>query len=90
MSRRTFTDNVINLAIENCLICDLPDILTPTQVDKMGEEQLRVLSAEPEDATLRREQLHHDIEVLRQGLEQCQKYKPRRITGLPFHTPTCL
>ncbi|KND86160.1 hypothetical protein TOPH_09214 [Tolypocladium ophioglossoides CBS 100239] len=37
MSRRTFTDNVINPAIKSCLIYDFPDILTPTQ----GLEQCR-------------------------------------------------
>ncbi|POR32031.1 Interferon-induced GTP-binding protein Mx3, partial [Tolypocladium paradoxum] len=83
MSRRTFTDTVINLAIESCLICDLPDILTPTQVDRMDEKQLRELAAESEDAHSRREQLDGEIAVLRQGLEQCRKYKPRGMTVVP-------
>ncbi|KAG6356877.1 hypothetical protein INS49_014752 [Diaporthe citri] len=29
MSRSTFIENVINLAVENCLICDIPSIMTP-------------------------------------------------------------
>lgn len=81
MSRRTFTDNVTNLAIESCLISALPEILTPTQVDKMDDKQLEELAAESEYAQSRRERLHAEIEVLRRGLEQCRKYKPRGMTG---------
>lgn len=81
MSRRTFTDNVINLAIEGCLIRDLPNILTPTQVDKMDEEQVKELPAEAKDARVRRKQLRVESNVLREGLEQCRKYKPRGVTG---------
>ncbi|KND93676.1 Interferon-induced GTP-binding protein Mx3 [Tolypocladium ophioglossoides CBS 100239] len=82
MSRRTFTDNVINLAIESCLICDIPDILTPTKVDRMSKEALGELAAESEDAQSRREHLQEEVEILRQGLEQCRRYKPRTVTVL--------
>lgn len=85
MSRRTFTDNVTNLAIESCLISALPNILTPTQVDEMDNEQLEELAAEPEEAKSDRERLQREIEVLRQGLEQCRKSKPRGITGKCGH-----
>ncbi|KAG8425177.1 hypothetical protein J3458_001906 [Metarhizium acridum] len=86
MSRRTFTNNVINLAIEGGLIQDLPNILTPTQVDKMEEGQVKKLAAEAEEAQVRREQLQVESNVLREGLEQCRKYKPRGVTGeFPNH-----
>lgn len=81
MSLRTFTDNVTNLAIESCLVCDIPDILTPTKVDRMSKETLSELAAESEDAQSRREHLKGEVEILRQGLEQCRRYKPRAVTG---------
>lgn len=81
MSRRTFTDNVINLAIENCLICDIPDILTPLQVDRMTEERLQELAAESDDTTSRRATLQEEVGILRQGLTQCRRYRPRTVTG---------
>lgn len=81
MSRRTFTDNVINLAIESCLIRDLPNILTPALVGKMDEQQLGELAAEPERAQSHREQLRREIDVLQQGLELCRKCRPRGVTG---------
>ncbi|KEY71743.1 hypothetical protein S7711_02969 [Stachybotrys chartarum IBT 7711] len=83
MSRRTFIDNVINLAVESCLIRDIPDILTPTKIDCMTEERLSELAAESQDSQSRRLYLEKDIEILREGLHQCQKYKPRKITALP-------
>ena len=36
MSLGTFTDNVINLAIEGCLVVDIPSILTTVAVDPRG------------------------------------------------------
>ncbi|KAF4445360.1 hypothetical protein F53441_10909 [Fusarium austroafricanum] len=81
MSRRTFTENVVNLAIESCLICDLPNILTPSMVDQMSKERLAELVGESEETTSRREVLLDEIEVLRNALAQCQRYKPRPITG---------
>ncbi|KAH6886276.1 P-loop containing nucleoside triphosphate hydrolase protein [Thelonectria olida] len=82
-SRRTFTENVINLAVESCLICDIPNILTPTQVDSMTEKRLKELALEPEDVQSRREHLEKEIEALREGKELCYKYRPRTVTARP-------
>lgn len=82
MSRRTFTDNVINLAIESCLVSSIPDILTPIQVDRMSTERLRELAAEPIETTSRRKSLQAEVEILRQGLAQCRRYRPRTVTGI--------
>ncbi|KAF4450002.1 hypothetical protein F53441_6786 [Fusarium austroafricanum] len=88
MSRRTFTDNVINLAIESCLVCSIPDILTPSQVDRMSTERLRELAAEPIETTSRRTALQTEVETLRQGLAHCRRYRPRAITVLPSSKPS--
>ncbi|KAH7493925.1 hypothetical protein FOMA001_g36 [Fusarium oxysporum f. sp. matthiolae] len=87
MSRRTFTDNVINLAIESCLVCSIPDILTPTQVDGMDKERLKELAAEPVETTSRRNLLRAEVKVLQNGLDKCRKHKPRPVTGLPSYKP---
>lgn len=81
MSRRTFTENVINLAIESCLICDVSNILTPTRVDGMSEGELEELAAESADTQNRRKHLEEEIEILRHGREGCHLHKPRHITG---------
>ncbi|OLN95269.1 Interferon-induced GTP-binding protein MxB [Colletotrichum chlorophyti] len=49
MTLRTFTDNLINLAIESCLIRDMHSILTPMHVNSMSDERLAELAAESEE-----------------------------------------
>ncbi|UNI18587.1 hypothetical protein JDV02_004845 [Purpureocillium takamizusanense] len=87
MSLRTFTDNVVNLAIEGCLVCDIPDILTPTKVVGMTDEELEELAAETDDAQSRRDHLQAELDILREGLEQCRKYKPRDFTVVQSARP---
>lgn len=81
MGRQTFTDNVLNLAIENCLVCHIPEIFTPKIVDSMSVERLRELATESETTSARRQVLKDELKVLRQGLWQCRRYRPRPITG---------
>ncbi|KAL9562148.1 hypothetical protein ACKAV7_013692 [Fusarium commune] len=83
MSLRTFTDNVINLAVESCLVYDIPDILTSTKVDRMSKERLEELAGESDDTSSRRKRLQEEVEFLRQGLAQCRRYKPRAVTPIP-------
>ncbi|OHW99984.1 dynamin family protein [Colletotrichum incanum] len=49
MALRTFTDNLVNLVIESCLIRELPSILTPRDVNLMSEARLAELAAESEE-----------------------------------------
>lgn len=77
-------ENVINLAIENCLLCDIPSIFTPRLVNGMTEERLRQLAAEPEEITTHRKTVLEEIDALRQGLIKCQQHRVREITGLRF------
>ncbi|POS69539.1 dynamin family protein [Diaporthe helianthi] len=77
MALRTFTDNLINLGIESCLIQDLPNIFTPRLVNDMKIEQLHELAAESEEVRHYRSQLQGEIKLLKQGLEQCRRYRPR-------------
>lgn len=83
MSLRTFTENVINLAVENCLICDIPTILTPAKVDQMSENRLRELAAESNEVLSERKTLQAQVDILRDGLQKCERHRPREMTG-PF------
>lgn len=85
MCQRTFIDNVLNLAIESCLVRHIPEILTPKIVDSMNLERLRELAAESETTTARRQILQDELKVLRQGLSQCRRYRPRPVTGEKYH-----
>lgn len=81
MSRRTFTDNIINLAVERSLVRHLPDIFSPSTVGQLTDEKIQELAAESEHTQAHRVQLTQEIATLRQGLEKCRKWKPRNGTS---------
>ena len=81
MSLRTFAENVVNLAVENCLISDLPTILTPSAVARMDQERLIELASESEDVQAERLELQHQADILREGLKKCQRSRLHERTG---------
>ncbi|OBS26253.1 hypothetical protein FPOA_00193 [Fusarium poae] len=81
MSRRTFTDNVINLAIS------FYDILTPTEVNNLNEDQLEELASERPEMASRRTLLNEEIRILQDGLKKYRKYRPRTVAALPPSRP---
>ncbi|KAI0002774.1 P-loop containing nucleoside triphosphate hydrolase protein [Xylariaceae sp. FL0662B] len=83
MSLRTFTDNVIVLAIENCLIRDLPSIFTTEKVNQMDDSELACLASESPEIQVNRNELQAEYDALKRGLELCNKYRPRKVTSLP-------
>ncbi|KAI1426479.1 hypothetical protein F5Y12DRAFT_282554 [Xylaria sp. FL1777] len=96
LSLRNFTDNVIVLAIENCLIKDLPTIFTTSAVSQMKDDMLERLAAESADIQVERAELEAECEALQRGLDLCKTYRGRNTTGMriikilsfPFHIPT--
>ncbi|PHH62623.1 hypothetical protein CDD81_6857 [Ophiocordyceps australis] len=82
ISHRTFSDNVMNLAIEGCLINDLPTLFTPAMVGNMTSEQLQDLVGEPAENQVRRRELGEKIQMLQDALQECIKHKPRFLTVL--------
>ncbi|KAI0448326.1 P-loop containing nucleoside triphosphate hydrolase protein [Xylaria acuta] len=83
LSLRIFTDNVIILAIENCLIKDLPTIFTTSVVSQMDDDMLERLAAESADIQVERAGLELECEVLQKGLDLCKTYRTRNSTVLP-------
>lgn len=81
MSLRSFTDNVINLAVESCLANAVPDILTPKMVNSMSDDRLRELAEESPEVQVDRNMLASEVEKLQQGLRQCKLHRPRELTG---------
>ncbi|KAI1764092.1 P-loop containing nucleoside triphosphate hydrolase protein [Hypoxylon sp. FL1150] len=80
MSLRTFTDNVIVLAIENVLIKDLPSIFTTERVNQMEDEELERLASESPEVQMDRQELEKELDDLKKGLKICNKFKQREST----------
>ena len=81
LSLRTFTENVIILAVENCLVRRIPDIFEPVMVNGMDEETVERLGAETDDIRNKRRQLQLDLRVLEDGLYECKQYRPRGFSS---------
>ncbi|KAM3527508.1 hypothetical protein NHJ13051_002922 [Beauveria bassiana] len=76
LSLRTFTDNIINLAVESCLVRRIQYIFTPTSVGGMSDDRVKELAAETKDIRTRREDLMKEREKLKESLKYCNRYKP--------------
>ncbi|KAK4129810.1 hypothetical protein N657DRAFT_677378 [Parathielavia appendiculata] len=81
ISARTFMDNVVNLAVESCLISKVENILTARKVEEMSVDELKELASESEETQTNRSRLQEEVRILREGLRKCQKHKPRESTG---------
>lgn len=81
MSLRTFTDNVVILAIENCLVRDLPNLFTTRVVNRMQQAELKQLASESPDIRQERTEVQAEYDALKKGLEACNKHRDRPMTS---------
>ena len=81
MSLKVFVDNIIILAIENCLICELPSILEPNRVNNMTDDTIKELVAESDEVTEERRRLQKALTSLNEGLKACRRHRIREPTG---------
>lgn len=65
-----FTENVINLGIENCLVDDLQSILSQRAFCRMSDEDLDGLGSEPQETKQRRSQLMREKEQFEEARGQ--------------------
>ena len=64
----------MTLAIENCLISDIPNILTPDAFIDISDPVLRSLGAESELITKQRGETQMRLEALEHSLTVCQEH----------------
>ena len=89
MSLKAFANNVMILAVENCLISEMPEMLTPDKVQDMSNETVISLASESKQIKREREELLGQLAKLQAGFAACQAYRPRRTVGM-FAAPHCL
>lgn len=63
----TFVDNVVMLAIENCLLRPMEHIFTSQLVNDMSEERIRYLAVEQPENTEKRARLQGELGKLRRA-----------------------
>ncbi len=90
VSLRIFTDVIMVLAVEDCLISDLPTILDPDKVSSMTDEEVQMLAAESPQVRRDRDELQAQLSKLQRGLAAVREVQPREFIGtlpVPKHCP---
>ncbi|KAI0172082.1 P-loop containing nucleoside triphosphate hydrolase protein [Hypoxylon sp. FL1284] len=82
MSLRIFMDNVIVLAVKNCLIKDLPFIMTSNTFKQMADDEIEQLASESPDIQEARQQLQLELGDLEETLEACLKCKTKTMSSM--------
>ena len=73
---------MIILAVENCLVKDLPTILTTSTISQMDDIELKRLAAESDEIQVERAELQAEYEALKKGHDLCKSYRARNKTGI--------
>ncbi|KAH6897274.1 P-loop containing nucleoside triphosphate hydrolase protein [Thelonectria olida] len=81
---QTFTDNVITLVVDNCLISHMPDIITLDRVLELNDEDLQMFVTETEEMKQRRTDIKIERFELKEALSACQKHLDRGFSGVPL------
>ncbi|KAK4170060.1 hypothetical protein QBC43DRAFT_40565 [Cladorrhinum sp. PSN259] len=71
-----FIDNVVVLAVENCLIRDIPSIISFDTVSEIPDKEMQKLVAESKDG------LKNKLNRLEKALAACQALQPQEQTGI--------
>ncbi|KAI1137859.1 P-loop containing nucleoside triphosphate hydrolase protein [Hypoxylon sp. FL0543] len=87
MSLRTFTDQVIILAVENCLIRELPSVMTSAAFDEMTDDEITGFASESAELQEEREKLQAGCDAFAKGLEVCHRHNLRIFTPGPLVPP---
>ncbi|ODH52803.1 hypothetical protein GX48_00997 [Paracoccidioides brasiliensis] len=78
-----FIDNVAGLAVENCLIENLENILSPSKIVQLSNEKIERIAADSEDTQIARRHLVSKVRVLDHAVKACQRCE---MTGLQSST----
>ena len=73
-----FMDNVLNLAIENCLAYPLETVFTSAAVNSMDEETINKLAALPSYIQQEREKLSASLDTAKIFLKTCEAHLPEK------------
>ncbi|KAK5937385.1 hypothetical protein PMZ80_010392 [Knufia obscura] len=65
-----FTENVVNLGVENCLLDNLQDVLSPKLFYSMDDERLNLLGGEARETKLRRSKLISEQKQFEEARDQ--------------------
>ncbi|KAK0620856.1 P-loop containing nucleoside triphosphate hydrolase protein [Immersiella caudata] len=78
---KRFIDDIAVQVIEEKLVAQLHNILSPVSIFKMSDDQISGIAGDSEESKSRREQLNRQLSVLRNGLETCKRFVGMKFAG---------
>lgn len=79
---RTFIENVKVLALENCLLMQMPNVLTLNDIHNLQIKQIESLAAESEDVSICRQNTQQDHKHLENALRTCKEHRTGHRKGM--------
>ncbi|OJD28143.1 hypothetical protein ACJ73_00448 [Blastomyces percursus] len=68
-----FIDNVAFLAVENCLVANLENLISPSMMAQLSTEQIERIAADSDDTRIARMQLADKVKVLELAVDSCRR-----------------
>ncbi|KAK4446965.1 interferon-induced GTP-binding protein Mx [Podospora aff. communis PSN243] len=78
---KRFIDDIAVQVIEEKLVAQLHNILSPVSIYKMPDDQVSRIAGESEESRSHREQLKRQLFVLKSGLETCKRFVGIKSAG---------
>ncbi|WPH03433.1 Hypothetical protein R9X50_00631300 [Acrodontium crateriforme] len=85
IARETLVDNFSTLAIEDCLISQMPNLFSPEVVTALDEDTVYEIAAETESAAWERVQTETRLELCRSALEDLRMIESMRAPALRMY-----
>lgn len=84
---RSFTENMVILAVENQLMCEMPRIFTTAKIVRLDKDMLEKLAGESDDVRSIRQEIKAELASLKTGLELCSKWRQPDLKGIGKSQP---
>lgn len=83
-----FLDNVVGLAVENCLLYNIEDLLSPSQIAQMSDAQIERLTADSNEVKSSKIALARQVKVFEVAAAACTRCQMAALESLPHNFNT--
>lgn len=81
MALKRFIDDICVQVVEEGLVAEIGNILSPLSVCDMEQTQVTRIAGESEECRTLRDDLTRQLRIFGKGLETCKKFAGLRING---------
>ena len=78
---KTLVDNFSVLAVENCVISDLANCLSPEKVMKLDDALVSNIASETEESQIERRRTTEKLRTLNEGMLTLNRFSRHKLAG---------